>query len=115
MVGLLIRNLCRNKQSRSRSLCFGYFLCRRTTSKFLARNSPSPFPPSYCSFSLYEIVGSFEIAVHSDNETPLRFIFHDSPSAQLCAALRVLHYVSPCGVRSGHPVVSFCRYEGNSH
>lgn len=27
-------------------------------------------------------------------------IFHDSPSAQLCAALRVLHCVSPFGARS---------------
>jgi hypothetical protein len=36
-------------------------------------------------------------------------IGHDSPSAQRCAALRVRHCVSPFGVRSGHPVVYFCR------
>ncbi len=46
---------------------------------------------------------------------PLRSIFHDSPSAQLCAALGVLDCVSPFGVRSGHPVVSCRRYEWESY
>jgi hypothetical protein len=46
--------------------------------------------------------------------SPLHFIFHDSPSAQLCAALRVLHFVSPFGVRSGRLVVFLQSLRGGS-
>ncbi len=71
----------------------------------------------------YLVICKISRTIHESASAPVDYfysppslgsILHDSPSAQLCAALSECSCVSPFGVRSGHPVVSLFSLRGET-